>query len=121
MKTQGKTLNEVLQQLKGIPVYAVEFVMDYVQLHFGESTLSTFTHPSLEINGKTLVWGAPGYRDCLCDLIAVPVTEAHVSSGEELKLVFGNGTILTVSLRDKDYRGPEALEFKSDSGLSWVA
>lgn len=120
MKTQHKTLNEALQALKDIPLYSVEFVMDYVQLRFGGPTLTAFTHPSLQVDGKTVTWESPEFKDLLCGLIEIPVVETDVVKSEEVKLRFENGTTVLISLRENDYSGPEALEFVVDSGPSWV-
>ena len=119
METHGKILSEALQDLKGVRLYSVEFVMDYVQLHFGGPTLTAYTHPSLKVNGRTITWDVPGFKDSLCSLIGVPITEVHIVK-EELRLDFEKDVTLAVSLRDEDYSGPEALQFVSDSGPSWI-
>jgi hypothetical protein len=120
MEAQGRALSEALQELKGVRLYSVEFVMDYVQLHFGGPILTAYTHPSLNVRGRSITWETDGFRDLLCELIEVPVVEAHVVAGEELRLHFENGAIFAVSLQDKDYGGPEAVEFISNSGPSWI-
>jgi hypothetical protein len=120
MESSGKTLAKGLQQLKGVSLCSVEFVMDYVQLHFGGPTLTAFTHPYLQVNGTTVTWDADGFKDLLCDLIQVPVASVNVVEGQEAALNFENGTTFWVSLREKDYTGPEALMFAIESGPWWV-
>jgi hypothetical protein len=120
LKVQGKTLSDALQELIGLPLCSIEFVMDYVQLHFGGPTLTAFTRPSLHVGSTTLRWDTAGFRDSLCALIQIKVAEARVLKGEEVDLRFENGTTFSVSLRETDYSGPEALEFVIDSGPSWI-
>jgi|SRR5450432_3104856 hypothetical protein len=119
MADNGKTLNDALMELRGLTLGSVEFVMDYVQLRFGGPVLTAYIHPSLIANDKVLFWAEPGYRDSLCDLISLPVDDTGAND-QEVKIHFQNGTVVRISLAADDYRGPEALEFVSDSGPSWI-
>jgi hypothetical protein len=118
--TDFPTLTDALSRLKGTALSSVEFLRDYVQLHFDGSTLTAYTQPYLVRESKATSWGDSTYRDSLCALIGVQIEGTEVIEGRELTLVFDDGTALKVSLDNRDYRGPEALEFVSGSGPSWV-
>ena len=68
MTTGSNTNNEqqALDVLMGIRLTSVEFVMDYIQLHFEEHTLSALTHPAVDVAGTWYHSGDCRYRDMLC-------------------------------------------------------
>ena len=115
-----QTLDESLQSLVGSMLSSVEFVMDYVQIRFSGPTLTAFTLPFLVHGERTIRWGEPSYRDSLCALIGVEVRKTSVIPKKELAIDFVDGTILKVSLEDKDYCGPEAVYFVNEDGSAWV-
>ena len=51
-----------------------------------------------------------GWRDALCELIDSRVRDASIVEHEEFRMEFDSGAVLSVSLRDDDYRGPEAVD-----------
>ena len=113
------TLREAMSQIVGRQLGSVTFVQDYIQLAFDGPLLTTYTHPTVSLESKSLKWGEAGYRDALCGRIAhfvrhVDVDEQHVS------LVFDDGAVISVSLLDKDYVGPEALMFSLDRNSGWI-
>ena len=116
----GKTLHEGLRELQGRDLSSVEFVMDYVQFYFGGPCLTAHIPPSVTTAlGHTLVPDKQCYRDALCERIGVKVrdTEADATG---VAINFEDGAIFRISLREQDYRGPEALEFVNESGDIWV-
>jgi len=120
MGNAAKTLDDALHDLRGRTLSSVEFVHDYVQLRFDGPTLTAYTQPYLTLGAKAIFWGDPAYRNSLCALIGVQVEDTNVTAGKELTVHFQDGTVLKISLKDKDYHGPEALEFVSGPGPSWV-
>ena len=90
------------------------------KLRFDGPTLTAYTRPHLMTENKTIFWGDPNYWNVLRALIDVQVENAGVCEGKELRLNFQNGTAIKISLADKDYRGPEALQFENGSGSVWV-
>ena len=55
----------------------------------------------------------PGYRDGLCRQIGCRVQRTEVD-GQRVSMSFASGAVVSISLRDEDYRDPEALQFWLD-------
>jgi hypothetical protein len=113
------SLAEGLKGLVGRRVSSVEFVQDYVQLRFDGPRLSAYVSPVVDLPAKRLRHDAPGYRDELCARIGRAVVLGEFRDGEGLWRRFDDGVVVEISVRDKDYTGPEALEFV-DGPRRWV-
>lgn len=113
------TLADALSQLGGHVMSSVEFVADYVQLRFDGPTLTAYTPPTLSWGSESHTWGEPGYRDALCRQIGCRVERTAVDH-EQVSIAFESGATVLISLRDDDYRGPEALQFSLDKDRIWV-
>jgi len=48
------------------------------------------------------------------------VRKAQISEGENLSFSFDGPFVWSMSLRDSDYQGPEALYYVDGTGQSWV-
>ena len=105
------TEKESLQVIVGRQLGSVEFVQDYVQLRFDGPCLTAFTHPTVEVQGRTLQWKDPGYRDELCNRIATKVCQADVIADDKAVVRFEDGSEINISLKKADYVGPEAVKF----------
>lgn len=114
------TLAEALGRLSGKQLSSVEFVQDYVQLRFDGPCLTAYIAPVVESEGKRFGSDVPGYRDQLCRRIGSTIVSAAVREGMAASLHFSDGASITISLRDEDYKGPEALQFVDEAGR-WVA
>ena len=120
MKETSITLQEALDKLVGNRLASVEFVQDYVQLHFDGPTLTAFTHPEIYLASNTFSWGDSAYRDGVCRQIGSRVTSA-VYKPVGVSIHFESGASLSISLKDEDYLGPEALQFSLGDARTWVA
>jgi|SRR5579862_2121774 len=107
------TLAGVLGKLVGRELSSVTFVRDLIQLAFDGAGLNAYTLPTVTCGSERLTVKQPGYRDCLCEQIGHRVQRTEVD-GQCVSIVFENGPVVSISLRDDDYRGPEALEFWLD-------
>ena len=67
--------------------------------------------PVVEVNGRRSDPNTTGYRDDLCERIGRSVVSVGMRGNEGVSLRFDDGAMIAVSLRDEDYRGPEALQF----------
>jgi hypothetical protein len=115
-----QTLSDVLGKLVGRKLSSVTFVADYVQLAFNGPGFSAYTTPTVTCGSQSLSMGDPGYRDALCKQIDCIVDSTGVDK-ERVSIAFEGGAVVSISLRDADYRGPEALEFSLDEGdRIWV-
>ena len=99
---------------------SVEFVMDYVQLHFFSSTLAALTSPEVREGHSVHRVGDSGYRDALCRRISVVVREVQVREEQELVIAFNDDSSFHISLRAENRVGPESATFSSASGGFWV-
>lgn len=128
----ASAVGTIAEELSGAEVYSVEFVRDYVQLHLEAESdepatgggyhariihISAITDPEVRRAGIRLRKRDPGWRDAVCELLNTKVRDASISD-EEFRVEFDTDLVLTVSLRDADYRAPEAVTV---SGIGeWV-
>lgn len=101
----------------------VVFVRDYLQFVFegdGQNfTLNTLTLPTTAICKKTYDSHSLGWRDALCSLINKIVKTAIVEERDSIKIIFDNGDMLEISLKEEDYEGPEAaILFESNGHIT---
>lgn len=88
---------------------SVEFVQDYLQLHFDGPLLTLYAWPQVaDSEGIAVAFGEPGYRDALCSVIAEDVVKAELNDGDALTVEFENGTVIALSLREEDLDVSEA-------------
>jgi hypothetical protein len=92
----------------GAKLEAVTFVTDYVQLQFDAAQLTAYTLPQVELAGHCWASQDNGWRDSLCARIGIGVRSASCSD-QRLQFDLEDGSAIVVSLRDDDYRGPEAF------------
>jgi hypothetical protein len=104
-----------VDKIVGEPLSSVEFVMDYVQLHFAGPTLTLFVWPVVAVKEHETHFGEPGYRDALCGRITHIVTKVMMADDKALSVQFDDGSAITVSLRPEDRTGPEAGYFTRSS------
>ncbi|MEP7354352.1 MAG: hypothetical protein ABI824_14085 [Acidobacteriota bacterium] len=109
---QSKMIGEIV----GECLSSVTFVQDYIQFHFDGPCLTTLTLPSFYKADSLVLWGDAGYRDSLCSAIGIKVTAVRVTD-DALSIEFSNSSIIAVSLKDEDYRGPEAINYQGMDGV----
>jgi hypothetical protein len=115
----SQTLADALKNLVARELSSVTFVRDYVQLGFDGAGISAYTMPTVACGSERLSLGQAGYRDGLCRQIGSKVERTEVDS-QLVAIVFEDGTVISISLRAEDYRGPEALQFALDDKCIWV-
>ncbi len=118
-RTRAVVGDKGIAEIAGQMLTAVQFVMDYVELHFENCGLAAFTSPEVRQSDIVYRLGDADYRDALCRLIGVQVRSATDSS-EEIVIESANGVAITISLRAEDRVGPESALFNSPSGGLWV-
>ncbi len=99
---------------------SVIFIRDYIQFVFeGKKEnfiLSAFTMPSTVVKYHKYNLHTSGWRDALCTLINKIVKTSIVDEGISIKIIFENGDLIEISLKDEDYEGPEAAMLYEDDG-----
>ena len=116
--------NELLGRLVGLGLYAVEFVMDYVQLRFdGPSqerpVLNCDVMPAVEHGGRQTMEGDPGYADALRGVIPGIVHRTHEATGTGLRIEFDGATIAVHPTR-ADLVGPEIALLQGFADRRWM-
>lgn len=101
-----------LTPLVGEQLSSVEFVQDYLQLHFDGPTLTLFVWPKLRVKEVVLRFSDPCYRDELCGRISHKVVQVITDDPDLLTILFDEESAISVSLRPEDRRGPETGHFK---------
>ncbi len=100
--------------LQDAPLASVEFVQDFLQLHFDGPLLTLYAWPTVaDVDGISVAYGEPGYRDALCSVIGETVSTPELDEGRSLTIEFENGTVFALSLREEDIDVAEAGSFRS--------
>jgi hypothetical protein len=118
----GQTLADALRGIAGYVLSSVTFVRDYVQFAFdgaASAGLTAYTPPTVSCGPGSHIWGEPGYRDALCRQIGCRIERTAVDD-QQVSIAFESGATVLISLRDADYRGPEALQLLLDKDRIWV-
>jgi len=101
-----------IDSILGEQLSSVEFVQDYLQLHFDGPTLTLFVWPLVISNGCEHRLGRDGcYRDELCGRIGRRVLEVVTDNAEAITVRFDDTASFVVSLKSEDRVGPEAGYF----------
>jgi hypothetical protein len=119
MELKHPTLSEALQRIVGKPLLSATFIEDYLQLLWEGAFLNAYTMPRVLRDGVEYACESPEYRNAMYGLEGQTLKSVDVRPGERVWLNFSNAA-LSVSLRDADYVGPEALQFGGGDGPLWV-
>lgn len=115
-----KQQTEPLKPIVGRQLSAVVLVQDYVQLQFDGPTLTAITWPVVTVGSSEYEYGRPLYRDMLCERITKVVHSAFVNEGEEIRIDFNDGSVISVSLKPETYSAAEAAIFNDGPENTWV-
>jgi hypothetical protein len=104
-----------LQMVVGSQLSSVEFVQDYLQLHFDGPTLTLFVWPIVVLAERRVHFGEVGYRDALCSRIAHDISKVDIDMENErlIAFTFDDGTSITISLEER--QGDETGYFTCSS------
>ena len=109
-----------LLELAGRELSSVEFVRDYIQLHFDGPCLSAYTLPILEPKlGISLASSSLGYADALIGAIGKTVKYADLERDETINVCFNDGFKFRISLLEQDRRGDEAAILTTGGKEIW--
>jgi hypothetical protein len=104
-------VSDPFQQIVGEHLSAVTFVQDYLQLQFDGPTLNALTAVTVTSPDEHAKSGDDQFRNLLCSCITKQVLGVEVREREALHIRLADGFSVSVSLRDEDYRCPEAVTF----------
>ncbi|MGW1964450.1 hypothetical protein ACWCPD_29930 [Streptomyces sp. NPDC001935] len=117
-------LNSLLGRLVGFRLYSVQFVMDYVQLHFDGPTddaplLTCDVLPAVTLSGRRFSPTETGWADALLGLIAQDVTGTHECTGIGIKVDFATGS-LQLHPAESELVGPEIAMLNGFADQRWM-
>ncbi|TGD57854.1 hypothetical protein [Flavobacterium humi] len=87
-------MKDINNKLNNEDLIAVQFVKDYLQLHFFEMGFTFYIWPVVEIKNKIYKFGDVEYRNKLCDFIGKKVKEVSIIENESITIDFGDSKIL---------------------------
>lgn len=114
--------NDQIKTIVNEQLSSVEFIQDYLQLHFDGRTLTCYIWPEVRIgNDINYKFQTPNYRDALCSLIALKVIDIQIKDQDFLKIQFEkSGCEINLNL---DSRNPEVVSeiavFNDTVDSSW--
>ena len=95
--------------LDGETLCSVTFVADYWQLHFGNSTITPLTRVEVHGNGAVVRDGDDQFRNRLCEQMGKVVERFELEQPVACTITFEDQSSISISLKQADYRGPEAM------------
>ena len=99
----------LLDELKSQRLSSVEFVQDYIQLHFDDYTMTLYNPVKIIQASGSLRQEEIGFKDALCHFINRIVRDVSYTKSDKVEVVFDGDSSVVVCIADKDYSGPEAL------------
>lgn len=110
----------IRRQIVGTELSAVTFVRDYVQLDFDGPKFNVLTPITVSLPSGHVVSADDQFRNRICDQIGKAVSDVIVKEHESLLLQFTDESTISLSLKEEDYPGPEAVIFNGGDGLCVV-
>jgi hypothetical protein len=121
--SRGLTLftpRALFDELCGEQLSAVTFVQDYLQLWFDGRGINVTNPLTVVSSSEKVTTGQPGFRDALCAQIAKIVDKVEIRASESLVLMFGDGSLISISLRPEDYSSAEAFYASGFANHQWI-
>ena len=112
--------SEYYDQIVGEKLSAVVFVLDYHQLQFDGPSFTILNPITVTSGVSSVVVGEDQFRNRLCEQIAKIVRRVECKEGDALMIEFEDDSVISVSLKDKDNSGPEAVIFYGHNDLCVV-
>ena len=103
----GATL---IQLICGGRLTSVDFVLNYLVLGFDHrGALTALVWPEICGGENTVKFGMSGYRDRLCEMVAMVITDVSITFDETIIIGFGNDLRLRIPLRECKTPGERAI------------
>ena len=117
MKNENKNL---LDELVEQQLSSVEFVQDYLQLHFDDKTLTCYIWPIIKGSNFELRSSDSNYKNKLCDVIGKKVNAVSLQESESLIMKFIDGYEIVVSLDPNNPEIVSEIAVLSDNDNNWL-
>lgn len=113
-------ISSMFEELIGEQLSAITFVQDYLQLWFDGPGINVTSRLMVTSPKVSIANGNAGFRDLLCEQIAKVVATVERLPGDALIITFQDKVSLSISLREDDYKGPEAYYAHGFRGGAWM-
>lgn len=96
------------------PLSQVVFLHDYLQLVFGDSSLSIYGPAAITIRDATCVFGQTGFCDAMVSLLGATVLSVAADVAGSLHIQFDSGAKIAVAASGD---GPESWQLNADGEI----
>ena len=112
--------NELFKDLLNQQVSSVEFVQDYLALHFDEIILTYYIWPTIKTE-QEYYFENIDYKNRLCEFISKSVETICFEEKNKLELQFENGYTISLSIErfGNNLNVPEFLYYHDDGDKSY--
>lgn len=111
---------DYFKSLIGEQLSSVEFVQDYLQLHFDGNTLTFYSWPIVTLNEKQYMVGDLDYRNKLCSIIGKKVTKVMLDDKVEVEIFIDDAIIILPLLRDSSNKDIPEFMYYRDVNKNWL-
>lgn len=111
---------DFFKSLIGEQLSSVEFVQDYLQLHFDGNTLTFYSWPILLLDGNQYVIDDLDYRNRLCSIIGKNVTDVVLDDKVEFEVFIDTAKIILPLLRDSSNKDISEFLYYKDVNQNWL-
>ena len=106
-------------RLVGEELNAIQFVMDYLQVHFNAKGFTFYIWPSLNINNDIYEFGHIDYRNKLCEFIEKVVSDVYILD-DILIIEFEKGDRIQLNLDPNNPKIVSEIAIFWDEDGSWA-
>lgn len=119
-QVKGKNMQNPLDNLINFELASIEFVRDYIQLHFDGPTLTILNKLFLIVQNQKVSGDTINFPYDLVSCIGSKVVGTKFKEGDMVELDFSNDMKLIISLKAEDYFTVEGLIFDAKERGYWV-
>lgn len=91
-------MSEIFRSIFKQQLSSVEFVQNYLQLHFDGKSITYYVWPTITVDAKIYKIDDTGYRDAMCKIITQEVDRIEFVEDKSLTLYFDNTAQIFLSL-----------------------
>lgn len=110
---------DLLVELVGSQLSSVEFVQDYLQLHFNGITLTCYIWPTVFEQEVEYSKHNSEYKNVLCRVISKIITDVIVERKKLMQIFFGSESKIVLALNDDNPDIVAEIAILSDTEHNW--
>jgi hypothetical protein len=110
---------DVLCSIIGEHLSSIEFIHDYLQLHFQDKTCTCYIWPKIIFSGLEITKRDIDYKNKLCNFIGKIVLDVYMAEKIELSFIFTDGNKITISLDPNNPEIVSEIAILSDQENNW--